>query len=96
MTRHQCLRSRKYKNTLISYQVVLARTKYYWMQIIHFVSSESPCIHVIYHQGFLVESQILLTCLLSRYLGGSFDVESLVENLLHQLTGNHAIALNWF
>lgn len=28
------------------------------------------------------------------YLGGSFDVESLVENLLHQLAGKHAITVN--
>lgn len=31
---------------------------------------------------------------MSRYLGGSFDVESLVENLLGQLAGNQAIVVN--
>lgn len=30
----------------------------------------------------------------SRYLGGAFDVESLVENLLGQLAGNQAIVVN--
>lgn len=30
------------------------------------------------------------------YLGGSFDVESLVENLLQQLAGKHAITVNVF
>lgn len=30
----------------------------------------------------------------SRYLGGAFDVESLVENLLGQLAGNQAILVN--
>lgn len=30
----------------------------------------------------------------TRYLGGSFDVESLVENLLGQLAGNQAIVVN--
>lgn len=30
----------------------------------------------------------------SRYLGGSFDVESLVENLLRQLAGNQEIVVN--
>jgi len=29
-----------------------------------------------------------------RYVGGSFDVESLVENLLGQLAGNQAILVN--
>ena len=29
-----------------------------------------------------------------RYLGGAFDVESLVENLLGQLSGNQGIAVN--
>lgn len=33
----------------------------------------------------------LLQC---RYLGGAFDVESLVENLLGQLAGNQAILVN--
>jgi len=32
----------------------------------------------------------------SRYLGGAFDVESLVENLLGQLAGNQAIVVNVF
>lgn len=31
---------------------------------------------------------------LCRYLGGAFDVESLVENLLGQLDGNQAILVN--
>ena len=31
---------------------------------------------------------------ISRYLGGTFDVESLVENLLYQLPGNLAIIIN--
>ena len=30
----------------------------------------------------------------SRYVGGSFDVESLVENLLGQLAGHQAILVN--
>lgn len=30
----------------------------------------------------------------NRYLGGAFDVESLVENLLGQLAGNQAILVN--
>lgn len=30
----------------------------------------------------------------SRYLGGAFDVESLVENLLGQLDGNQKIVVN--
>lgn len=30
----------------------------------------------------------------SRYVGGAFDVESLVENLLGQLAGNQAILVN--
>lgn len=29
-----------------------------------------------------------------RYLGGAFDVESLVENLLGQLSGNHEFTVN--
>ena len=32
--------------------------------------------------------------MLSRYLGGAFDVESLVENLLSQLAGHQAIVVN--
>lgn len=32
--------------------------------------------------------------LLGRYLGGAFDVESLVENLLRQLAGNQDIMVN--
>lgn len=31
---------------------------------------------------------------MTRYLGGAFDVESLVENLLGQLDGNQAILVN--
>lgn len=31
--------------------------------------------------------------ILNRYLGGAFDVESLVENLLGQLAGNQAIVV---
>lgn len=31
---------------------------------------------------------------LDRYLGGAFDVESLVENLLRKLAGNEAIVVN--
>ena len=31
---------------------------------------------------------------ISRYLGGTFDVESLEENLLHQLPRNLAIIIN--
>ena len=30
----------------------------------------------------------------SRYVGGAFDVESLVENLLGQLAGNQSILVN--
>ena len=30
----------------------------------------------------------------SRYVGGSFDVESLMENLVGQLTGHEAILVN--
>lgn len=32
--------------------------------------------------------------MLNRYIGGAFDVESLVENLLGQLAGNQAIVVN--
>lgn len=37
------------------------------------------------YNGFLIAS---------RYVGGSFDVESLVENLLGQLAGNQAILVH--
>lgn len=32
--------------------------------------------------------------MLGRYIGGAFDVESLVENLLRQLAGNQDILVN--
>ncbi|XP_010527816.1 PREDICTED: histidine kinase 4 [Tarenaya hassleriana] len=42
-----------------------------------------------------VEDKVLNFCLIYfRYLGGAFDVESLVENLLGQLAGNQAILVN--
>lgn len=36
----------------------------------------------------------MMFLLQSRYLGGAFDVESLVENLLGQLEGKEAILVN--
>jgi len=39
----------------------------------------------------MVSTNFLIGC---RYVGGSFDVESLVENLLGQLAGNQAILVN--
>ena len=41
--------------------------------------------------AFMGKMKILIE---SRYLGGAFDVESLVENLLGQLAGNQAILVN--
>ncbi|KAL0409058.1 UNVERIFIED_CONTAM: Histidine kinase [Sesamum radiatum] len=45
----------------------------------------------LYLPYFLTFKLMLIS---SRYLGGAFDVESLVENLLGQLAGNQAIVVN--
>jgi arabidopsis histidine kinase 2/3/4 (cytokinin receptor) len=42
----------------------------------------------------LVSYEGQFCCLFDRYLGGAFDVESLVENLLRQLAGNQELVVN--
>lgn len=48
-------------------------------------------VHVEVLNAFMGKVTLLIE---SRYLGGAFDVESLVENLLGQLAGNQAILVN--
>ncbi|KAA3454323.1 histidine kinase 4-like [Gossypium australe] len=57
-----------------------------------FASTDIYCIIVINTSNLVLLDQIQLPALL--YLGGAFDVESLVENLLGQLAGNQAILVN--
>lgn len=48
----------------------------------------------MFHSSFkLVENDLSVT-MMSRYLGGIFDIESLVEKLLHQLASKQTIVVN--
>ncbi|KAL4347801.1 hypothetical protein GQ457_17G027530 [Hibiscus cannabinus] len=83
--------SRKHLKARATGKAVLTTPSGYWFLIISVLFLTFPVYNRSSHQTRLWEERIEAT---AGYLGGAFDVESLVENLLGQLAGNQAILVN--